>query len=38
MSSTKVVHKFMRNANIDSNIYNRVANRFNPFTNTLVEL
>lgn len=38
MSATKVVHKFIRNANIDSNIYNRVANRFDPFKNTLVSL
>ena len=38
MSATKVVHRFIRNANIDSNIYNRVANRFNPFKNTLVTL
>lgn len=38
MSGTKVVHRFIRNANIDSNIYNRVANRYNPFTNTLVTL
>lgn len=38
MSSTKVIHRFIRNANIDSNIYNRVANRFAPFTNTQVTL
>lgn len=38
MSATKVVHRFIRNANIDSNIYNRVANRFDPFKNTLVTL
>jgi hypothetical protein len=36
--STKVIHRFIRNANIDSNIHNRVANRFAPFTNTLVSL
>ena len=38
MSSTKVIHRFIRNANLDSNIYNRVANRFDPFKNTLVTL
>ena len=38
MSATKVVHRFIRNANLDSNIYNRVANRFDPFKNTLVTL
>lgn len=38
MSSAKVVHKFIRSANIDSDKYNRVANRFSPFTNTLTNL
>lgn len=38
MSGTKVFHRFIRNANIDSNIHNRVANRFDPFKNTLVTL
>ena len=38
MSGTKVVHRFIRNANIDSNIYNRVANRADPFKNTQVTL
>lgn len=38
MTSTKVIHRFIRNANLDSNIYNRVANRFDPFKNTLVTL
>jgi ABC-type transporter Mla subunit MlaD len=38
MSSTKVIHRFIRSANLDSNVYNRVANRFSPFTNTLVTL
>jgi hypothetical protein len=34
MSSTKVVHRFLRCANINSGIYNRIANRFDPFENT----
>lgn len=38
MSGTKVVHRFIRNANIESNIYNRVANRHDPFKNTLTVL
>ena len=38
MSGTKVIHRFIRNANIDSNIHNRVANRFAPFTNTCLTL
>lgn len=38
MSGTKVIHRFIRNANIDSSIHNRIANRFSPFTNTLVNL
>ena len=37
-SGTKVVHRFIRNANIDSNVYNRTANRFDPFKNTLTTL
>lgn len=36
--STKVVHRFIRSANLDSSIHNRVANRFDPFNNTLVTL
>lgn len=38
MSSTKVVHRFLRSPNISSDIYNRVANRFNPIANTQVSL
>lgn len=34
MSSTKVVHRFLRCPNINSGVYNRIANRFNPFENT----
>jgi len=34
----KVVHRFIRSANIDSNVYNRVANRFDPFKNTQITL
>ncbi len=37
-AGTKVIHRFIRNANLDSNIHNRVANRFAPFTNTLLTL
>ncbi len=36
--STKVVHRFIRSANINSNIYNRVANRYNPIANTQTTL
>lgn len=36
--STKVAHRFIRSANIDSNIHNRVANRFNPIANTQTTL
>lgn len=36
--SAKVVHRIIRFANIDSNKYNRVANRFPPFTNTQTTL
>lgn len=33
--STKVIHRFVRQPNLNSSIYNRVGNRFNPFKNTL---
>lgn len=36
--SAKIIHRFIRNANIDSNIHNRVANRYNPFENTQLTL
>jgi hypothetical protein len=36
--AARVIHRFVRNPNIDSNIHNRVANRFAPFTNTLTTL
>jgi hypothetical protein len=36
--ATKVLHRFVRNPNLDSNIHNRVANRFDPFRNTLTVL
>ena len=35
---SKVIHRFIRSANLDSNIHNRVANRFDPFKNTQVTL
>lgn len=38
MSGTPVVHRFIRSANLASDIYNRVANRFSPFANTQVSL
>lgn len=38
MSGTKVVHRFLRQPNLHSDIYNRVANRFNPIANTQVAL
>lgn len=38
MSGTKVVHRFLRSPNISSDIYNRVANRFDPIANTQVSL
>lgn len=38
MSSTKVVHRFLRNPNLDSNIYNRISNRHDPFKNTVTTL
>ena len=38
MSGTKVVHRFLRQPNLSSDIYNRVANRFNPLANTQVAL
>lgn len=37
-TGTKVVHRFLRQPNISSSIYNRVANRFDPFNNTLTVL
>lgn len=37
-AGTKVIHRFVRNANIESSIYNRVANRFSPFENTQLTL
>lgn len=33
--SSKVIHRFLRQPNIDSNTFNRVGNRFKPFENTL---
>lgn len=36
--ATKVVHRFLRQPNIASNIHNRVANRYDPFNNTLTVL
>lgn len=37
-SGTKVIHRFLRQPNINSSIYNRIANRFDPFNNTLTVL
>jgi hypothetical protein len=37
-ASTKVIHRFLRQPNLSSDIYSRVANRYNPFTNTLTVL
>lgn len=37
-SGTKVIHRFLRQPNINSNIYNRISNRFDPFNNTLTVL
>jgi hypothetical protein len=37
-SGTKVIHRFLRQPNIPSSIYNRVANRYDPFANTLTVL
>lgn len=34
-TGTKVIHRFLRNPNINSGIYNRIANRYDPFNNTL---
>ena len=31
---SKVIHRFLRQPNIDSSIYNRVGNRHDPFKNT----
>ncbi len=36
--STKIIHRFLRQPNIDSSPTNRVANRYNPFKNTLTVL
>lgn len=36
--SVKVVHRFLRQPNINSSIYNRVADRHDPFANTLTLL
>lgn len=36
--NTKVIHRFLREPNISSSIYYRVANRFDPFNNTLTVL
>ncbi len=38
MSGTKIVHRFVRQPNLASDIYNRVANRFDPIANTQVSL
>lgn len=32
------MHRFLRAPHLDSNVYNRIANRFSPFTNTLTTL
>jgi ribulose 1,5-bisphosphate carboxylase large subunit-like protein len=37
-ASSKVIHRFLRQPNINSDIYNRVANRYNPFKNTMTVL
>jgi hypothetical protein len=37
-SGIKVIHRFLRQPNIPSSIYNRVANRYDPFANTLTVL
>lgn len=37
-SSTKVIHRFLRQPNINSGIYNRAGNRYDPFNNTLTVL
>ena len=36
--STKVVHRFLRQPNLHSDIYNRVGNRYDPFKNTMTVL
>ncbi len=33
-----IVHRWVRQPNLSSDIYNRVANRYNPFENTLTVL
>lgn len=38
LMSTKVVHRFLREPNHAGDITNRIANRFNPFKNTLAVL
>ena len=35
---SKVIHRFLRQPNIDSSIYNRIGNRYDPFKNTLTVL
>jgi predicted patatin/cPLA2 family phospholipase len=37
-SSSKVIHRFLRQPNLASSITNRVANRHDPFNNTLTVL
>lgn len=37
-ASTKVIHRFLRQPNINSSIYNRIGNRYDPFNNTLTVL
>jgi ribulose 1,5-bisphosphate carboxylase large subunit-like protein len=37
-TGTKVVHRFLRQPNINSSIYNRISNRYDPFNNTLTVL
>ena len=37
-SGTKVIHRFLRQPNIASSLHNRVANRYDPFSNTFTHL
>ncbi len=37
-TGTKVIHRFLRQPNINSNIHNRISNRHDPFANTLIVL
>jgi ribulose 1,5-bisphosphate carboxylase large subunit-like protein len=37
-TGTKVIHRFLRQPNINSSIYNRISNRYDPFNNTLTVL